>query len=140
MDGASGESHVEMLQWWKDSSLELRWSHLAMDWSSRNGHVEVLQWWKDSSLELKWSGFAMDRASEEGHVEILQWWKESGLLAKRASSPEGRTSSSCESTNNRNERASANGLELLWSYYAMDGASLCGHVEVLQWWKDSGLE
>ncbi|KAI9215993.1 hypothetical protein BC828DRAFT_409924 [Blastocladiella britannica] len=32
------------------------------------------------------------------------------------------------------------GLKLQYSYQAMDWASANGHVNVLDWWRDSGLE
>src|SRR5690349_19355389 len=32
------------------------------------------------------------------------------------------------------------GLECEWTYKSMDRASQNGHVDVLQWWKESGLE
>jgi len=52
---ASEFGHVAVLEWWKQSDLELKWSELAMDYASMNGHVAVLEWWKQSNLELKWN-------------------------------------------------------------------------------------
>jgi hypothetical protein len=53
-----------------------------MDWASRYGHITVLDWWKSSGLECKWSENAMDGASSEGHVAVLDWWFNSGLELK----------------------------------------------------------
>jgi hypothetical protein len=50
-----------------------------MDAASANGNVAVLQWWKESGLELKWSEYALYQASQNGHVHVLQWWEDSGL-------------------------------------------------------------
>ncbi|KAI9218489.1 hypothetical protein BC828DRAFT_407539 [Blastocladiella britannica] len=41
-----------------------------MDWASRNGHVDVLEWWRNSGLELTYSEDAMDWASKNGHVDV----------------------------------------------------------------------
>jgi hypothetical protein len=51
MDWASQYGHVEVLEWWKNSGLECKWSDAAMDGASRD--VEVLEWWKNSGLEWK---------------------------------------------------------------------------------------
>ena len=82
MDYASAKGYEKLLQLWKDSGLELKYSNCAMDWASENGHKTILQWWKDSGLGLKYSYYAMDWISANGYEKILQWWKDSGLELK----------------------------------------------------------
>jgi len=82
MDHASRKGQVDLLTWWKNSSLECKWSFDAMHWASWGGHVSVLEWWKNSELECKWSHVAMDWASFMGHISVLEWWKNSGLKCK----------------------------------------------------------
>ncbi|KAI9348997.1 hypothetical protein DFJ73DRAFT_777183 [Zopfochytrium polystomum] len=106
---ASAAGHADVLRWWKANDLPLIYEFEAVNDASAAGHVEVLQWWKDSGLPLKYLSRAMDAASALGRVPVLQWWKDSGLLLK-------------------------------YSAAAMDVASMNGRVEVLQWWKESGLE
>jgi hypothetical protein len=124
MDDASILGLIDVLEWWKNSGWDCKWSEDAMDGASREGHVDVLEWWKNSGLECKWSYDAMDTASQEGHIDVLEWWKNAELQSKIAA-----TSSS-----------SANSLKCEWTEEAMDRASHNGHIEVLEWWKNSGLE
>jgi hypothetical protein len=44
-----------------------------MDEASQNGHVTVLEWWRDSGWEYRYSSKTMDRASANGHVAVLDW-------------------------------------------------------------------
>ena len=110
MDCASYKGQVDLLTWWKNSSLECKWSSFAINWASERGHVHVLEWWKNSGLQCRWTEQAMDWALHEGRVHVLEWWKNSGLECKYQAS------------------------------HVMNIASSQGHVEVLEWWKNSGFE
>jgi hypothetical protein len=68
MDHVSQAGHGTLLDWWKHSGLECRYTDNAMDWASQNGHVVVLDWWKHSGLECRYTEYAMDWASDNGHV------------------------------------------------------------------------
>lgn len=76
---ASRNDHIEVLNWWRASGLEMYWTSAAINQASGNGHVAVLEWWKQSGLELKYRGNAIEYASRNGHVAVLEWWKQSGL-------------------------------------------------------------
>lgn len=79
MDLASQMGYIQVLNWWKYSGLELKYTSDALDSACRLGHVAVLEWWKCSGLELYYTSNAVDLASHEGHVDVLEWWKCSGL-------------------------------------------------------------
>jgi hypothetical protein len=79
---ASSSGHVEVLEWWKNSGLELKYTTDALNMASSSGHVEVLEWWKNSGLELKYTQRALNWASKNGHIKVLEWWKNSGLEFK----------------------------------------------------------
>lgn len=66
----------ELLQWWKDSGIDRRYTEQAMNFEMR---CDVLQWWKDSGLELKYSERAMHHASLCDAIDVLDWWIHSGL-------------------------------------------------------------
>ncbi|KAI9331920.1 hypothetical protein DFJ73DRAFT_854253 [Zopfochytrium polystomum] len=77
--GASQTGKTQVLQWWKNSGLEFKYSARAMDLASRNGHTQVLQWWMDSGYELRYSRDSISLAIEWNSPESLQWWMDSGL-------------------------------------------------------------
>ena len=62
MSDASSSVHVEVLEWWKTSGLEMKWYGDAFDLTSENGRLVVLEWWENSGLELKWSDIAISYA------------------------------------------------------------------------------
>ena len=110
MDVASELDRVAILDWWKVSRLELKYTFIAMNLASCYGHIHVLDWWITSGLELKYTAFAIDGIShQDGHVNALEWWL-------------------------------ASGLELKYTACAMDWASRYGHIKVIDWWRASGLE
>jgi hypothetical protein len=124
---------VNILEWWKNSGLELKYDMKALDFASSYGHVEVLEWWKNSGLELKYTGNALDFASRYGHVEVLEWWKNSGL----------KLNYDAKALNWASENGQIkvlewwknSGLELK---YTIDASRNC-RAQALEWWKNSGL-
>ncbi|KAJ3044949.1 hypothetical protein HDV00_000233 [Rhizophlyctis rosea] len=109
MDGASLNGHVSVLQWWKDSGLELKFSHAAMDGASSAGHVKVLEWWVANIPNARPTCAAIDGAAENGHLVVLKWWRDE-----------------CP------------GIGVSMSNLALEGASENGHLHILEWWRDSG--
>ncbi|KAJ3041443.1 hypothetical protein HDV00_009424 [Rhizophlyctis rosea] len=63
MDGASEYGHVAVLDWWKNSGLELTWSDMALEGASANGHI------------LEFSEYILAKASANQHYAVLDWWK-----------------------------------------------------------------
>ena len=54
----------------------------AVDWASQDGLVEVLEWWKDSGLEVRYSWRALHEACRGEKWEVVEWWIGSGLECK----------------------------------------------------------
>lgn len=52
MDWASYFKNTNVLNWWKDSGLKIKYGLCAVDWVSYYGHVDILDWWKNSKLKL----------------------------------------------------------------------------------------
>lgn len=46
-----------------------------MDLASENGHIDILDWFKNNGLQLKYTHNAIVQAAANGPVHILNWWK-----------------------------------------------------------------
>lgn len=139
--------------WWLKSGLRLTYSKHAMNFASARGHVAVLQWWKDSGLELKYDNSALDFASQNGHIAVLDWWKQSGLpleYSNHSMQHSLLTTRGCIRYYSDNETTEDVAVIDWWTHsygpvpfpnYVRSSAlpHPHRHVEILQWWKDSGL-
>ncbi|KAI9183716.1 hypothetical protein H9P43_004634 [Blastocladiella emersonii ATCC 22665] len=107
----------------------------SMDKLSARGRVAGLEWWKQSGLPLKYTTAAMDGAAANGDIPLLTWWRGSGLKLKYS--------------HKALDAASAKRNLALLSWWrdakldldhdtAQSNALHSGHVDVLQWWYDSG--
>ena len=135
---ASINGHINVLTWWFKSGLPLEYNEHVLNLASAHGHINVLTWWFKSGLPLKYDHNALNLASAYGHINVLTWWFKSGLPLKY--------------DHNALNFASKNGyigvlewwlnsgLKLKYTETALDWASHKGHVNVLEWWLKSGLE
>jgi hypothetical protein len=119
LDNASGNGHVNVLNYWKNSGLELKYSAIALNNASGRGHIEILEWWVKSNLPLKYDIGVIKGASGNGHIDVLEWWLKSGLCIPIM--------------------YYSGDLTLKYSEIIADTASIYGCVNVLEWWKNSGL-
>ena len=74
-------SIYKLLILYKKQSKEKDYNEL-INWAAKNGHVNVLEWFKNSGLEFKYTDNAIDWAAQNGHVNVLEWFKNSGLEFK----------------------------------------------------------
>jgi hypothetical protein len=74
---------LDVLNWWFNSGLELKYSTRALHTASQSeNNTNVLEWWKNSGLPLKYDELSMHYASQSNNIVVLEWWKKSGLLLK----------------------------------------------------------
>jgi hypothetical protein len=145
IDLASEKGHTNVLQWWLEHELPLTYTIYAIDQASLNGHVDVLEWWRKSNLKLEYTNRALDLASYYNKVDVIKWWFKSNLPLKYD-----------HSIINASENGHIEVLEL-WSNSKLplksivnacvkmysnvyETPSLKGYVNVLNWWKQLGVD
>jgi hypothetical protein len=71
---AAENNLVNILTWWRKSSLPLKYDNYALEKATENGNKEVLHWWKENNLEFHYVKSPLDIARERGHWEVVEWW------------------------------------------------------------------
>lgn len=61
------------------SFLNKEYTIEAIDGASKAGFIQVLDWWRDSSLALRYTEAALEQASSKGRIEVLEWWHKASL-------------------------------------------------------------
>jgi hypothetical protein len=74
--------HIQVLEWFKNSGYEFKYTDSAIIHASRSGHIQVLEWFKNSGYEFKYSELVIENASKNGNVQVLEWFKNSGYEFK----------------------------------------------------------
>ena len=72
--GASFNGHIQVLEWFKNSGYEFKYSKNAIIWASKNKKIQVLEWFKNSGYEFKYSKYAINEACYNEHIKILEWF------------------------------------------------------------------
>jgi len=70
MNQLTVQIHIDVLGWWLNSGLEIKYDCEAMNCASMCGDIDTLNWWFDSGLELRYDDSIND-ASIYGHIHIL---------------------------------------------------------------------
>lgn len=84
MDLASKAGFIHVLDWWRGSSLPLRYTEAALEQAASTA---VLEWWRVASkislndkapLQLK-VGKSLLVAAQNGQADFIKWWAQSGI-------------------------------------------------------------
>jgi len=119
---------LEILEWWKNSDLELKYAENSMD-NAKN--IEILDWWKNSGLLLKYSKKALFNASNFERTDILDWWINSGLPLLYDGTPI--DNALFLNQTNVLKWWTDSGLELKFSKNGINAANDYGNREAIEW-------
>ncbi|KAI9324606.1 hypothetical protein DFJ73DRAFT_602141, partial [Zopfochytrium polystomum] len=135
VDVAVRNGCVETLEWWRTSGFPVDWmrGHRTRS-ESMAGRLNVLEWWKQHALPLGPPKIPIQYAADSGSVPVLQWLKDHGVTVP------------C--TQDAIHAACKNTAVLQWfkenaTAFSFNSetviAESIGDLDVLQWWKQSGL-
>lgn len=139
IDWAASNGHEHILNWFhnNDQGYQFIYTHYAIDWASREGHIHILDWFDKSEYSFLYTKYAVDLAASRGHIKVLDWFKNAMHKCRlcrikhiKSKDP----SHICSSENG------ICGLEFRYTSEAMDYASKYGHINVLEWFKNSGMK
>ena len=82
INNASQNGHIQVLEWFKNSGYEFKYTEWPINYASEIGDVQVLEWFKNSGYEFKYNKWALNFASNNKHVQVLEWFKNSGYELK----------------------------------------------------------
>ncbi|KAL4953653.1 hypothetical protein BDW69DRAFT_164762 [Aspergillus filifer] len=145
MDGASRAGFVDVLEWWRTSGLELRYTERALESASAEGRVAVLDWWKNAAasstpsntLPLK-VGKSVLLAAQSGRTASLAWWDASGIPYTHAETV-ARIASTHGHVHVLDFWYKLKGPKMIFDCQVLVGPTKNGHDNVLEWWRRSGL-
>ncbi|KAK3642224.1 hypothetical protein LTR56_001203 [Elasticomyces elasticus] len=152
LDGASRSGFVHVLEWWQHSGLPLKFTEAALEQASSQGHVTVLEWWKSQSTAVDDTSASVDSskvrlkpgksicyATQNGHTDVVRWWLQSGIPF-----PHEDTVAKLASTHGHVEILELwhelKGSKIIFDNQVLVGATKMGNVNVLDFWKKSGLK
>ncbi|KAL5336668.1 hypothetical protein BJX70DRAFT_275177 [Aspergillus crustosus] len=145
VDGASRAGFIDVLEWWRTSDLELRYTERALEAASAEGRVNVLDWWKKAAelaprtrpLPPK-VGKSVLLAAQSGRTASLAWWDASGIPYTHAESV-ARIASTHGHVHVLDFWYKLKGAKMIFDCQVLVGATKNGHDNVLEWWRRSGL-
>ena len=71
---ASKYGQIQVLEWFKNSGYEFKYSEMAILYASKNGHIQVLEWFKNSGYEFKYSEYIIYCISYHKQYNILKFY------------------------------------------------------------------
>jgi hypothetical protein len=139
MDYASKNGWINILNWWVQSGLELKYSEWAFTWACYSKQFEVLNWWLNSGLEIKLKPNIVDILIYTENVEVLNWW-----IQHRDKLPFDYDPKTIEGLCKTGRKTMLDwfknsGLKLNYPEYILDTISMAGQNELLTWFVELGI-
>ena len=145
MDGASRAGFIDVLEWWRSSDLELRYTERALEAASAEGRIAVLEWWKRAAANAPVTnpvplkvGKSVLLAAQSGRAESIAWWDASGIPYSHAESV-ARIASTHGHVHVLELWHELKGAKMIFDCQVLVGPTKNGHDNVLDWWRRSGL-
>lgn len=135
IDYACRRGHVAVLDWWKNSGMPIEYDD-PITYASIGGHIQVLEWLKSSG----WSfcqkyDWLLEEISYYGQADVLKWWQSQGMTPFIPITDDWGFRRGARVNWNQDTQ-----FELKYTVQDIMVASARGHVNVANWWKNSGLE
>ncbi|AZL89856.1 ankyrin repeat protein [Megavirus baoshan] len=139
LDYSSKYRYFKVLDWWLSSGLELKYTEESLSFDiikDENKYIELLNWWINSGLKLKYDDYIIEDAMLNHHINILNWWLDSGLEFKLSDIEY----LCCCDTECIKVLDWCKKSGIILNDDIIDMASKDGHINVLNWFLNSGLE
>lgn len=151
IDGASRAGFINVLEWWRTSGLEMKYTERALESASAEGQISVLNWWKDASLSASSSSHSPSHnpiplkvgrsvliAAQLGRTASLAWWDASGIPYSHGECV-ARIASTHGHVHVLDFWHRLKGPKMIFDCQVLVGPTKNGHDNVLEWWRQSGL-
>jgi len=76
----NGVYNTNILEWFKASKFGSGIdTEVAIDNATANRYIHILEWYKTSGLEFKYTTSTITCATHEGYTDVLEWFENSGF-------------------------------------------------------------
>lgn len=144
LESASSHGHVAVLEWWKAQALAST-NDSSDDHNATNGPVEseesaasLVPAPPSPRVRLK-PGKSISHATQNGHTSVVRWWLHAGVPFAHED-----TVAKLASTHGHVAILqlwhSIKGSKMIFDHQVLPHATKHGCVDVLEWWKRSGLK